>query len=135
MASACWIAASGTLLGLVEYLILRPAPLVEDLSWQTALLPSFILLVTTGLVEEFIFRGVLQKTAVDLLGRWGIVYVSVIFAVMHIGFLSVLDIVFVMGAGLYFGYVVHKTGSILGVTLAHGATNIMLFIVCPLLFG
>jgi len=34
---------------------------------------------------------------------------------------------------LFFGYSVHKTGSILGVTLSHGLTNIGLFLVFPFL--
>ena len=45
--------------GLVGYFILRPEPLVAELSWQAAWLPALILLVTTGFVEELIFRGVL----------------------------------------------------------------------------
>jgi len=128
------VGISGIGLGLVEYFILKPEPLVTELTWQAALVPALILLLTTGLVEEFIFRGVLQQTAVELLGKPGIVYVSLIFAVLHMGFLSVLDIIFVLGAGLYFGWVVYKTGSLTGVILAHGLTNIVLFIVAPLIF-
>lgn len=128
------VGISGVGLGFVEYFILKPEPLVAELTWQAALVPALILLLTTGLVEEFIFRGVLQQTAVEAAGKWGIVYVSLIFAVLHMGFLSVVDIVFVLGAGLYFGWVVYKTGSLAGVVLAHGATNIVLFIIAPLVF-
>jgi len=128
------VGISGIGLGFVEYLILKPEPMVAELTWQAALVPALILLFTTGLVEEFIFRGVLQQTAVELFGKWGIVYVSLIFAVLHMGFLSAVDIIFVLGAGLYFGWVVYKTGSLTGVILAHGATNIVLFIVAPLVF-
>ncbi|MBN1370187.1 MAG: CPBP family intramembrane metalloprotease [Dehalococcoidaceae bacterium] len=128
------VGISGIGLGFMEYLILKPEPMVAELTWQAALVPALILLFTTGMVEEYIFRGVLQQTAIELYGKWGIVYVSLIFAVLHMGFLSVADIFFVLVAGLYFGWVVHKTGSLTGVILAHGATNIVLFIVAPLLF-
>lgn len=123
-------------LGFAEYYILAVLPgkpLFEPLAvaptWQAAWLPALVLLVSTGFVEELIFRGVLQKTATEFMGGWGIVYVSLIFAVMHVGFLSWPDVAFVFAVALLFGWVVSKTGSILGVTLAHGATNIVLYIV------
>lgn len=122
--------------GAAEYyilVILPPEPLIETLSVEATLqstwLPALVLLLSTGFVEEFIFRGVLQKTATEVFGGWGIVYVSYIFAVLHIGFLSWIDVAFVFGVALFFGWVVKKTGSLLGVTLSHGITNIVLFIV------
>ncbi len=59
---------------------------------------------------------------------------SLLFAVLHIGFLSLIDVVFVFAVALFFGWVVKKTGSLLGVTLAHGITNILLYLVVPFLF-
>ena len=40
---------------------------------------------------------------------------------------------FVLLVSLLFSYIVHETGSILGVTLAHGFTNIGLFLIFPFL--
>ena len=65
---------------------------------------------------------------------WGILYVSLLFAVLHIGFLSWIDVVFVFAVALFFGWVVKKTGSLSGVTLAHGITNILLYLVLPFFF-
>jgi membrane protease YdiL (CAAX protease family) len=39
---------------------------------------------------------------------------------------------FVFVASLFLGWAYEKTGSLLGITLAHGLTNILLFIVLPL---
>jgi membrane protease YdiL (CAAX protease family) len=50
------------------------------------------------------------------------------------GFLSWLDVIFVFLVALFFGGVVKKTGSLLGVTLSHGITNIMLFLIAPFFF-
>ena len=122
---------SGILFGIGEHYILRPASLIAELTWQQAWLPALILLVTTGFVEEIIFRGVLQRAAVGVFGWWGIVYISLIFAILHIGFLSWLDVIAVFVIALFFGYVVKITGSLSGVTLAHGITNTMLFVVMP----
>ena len=128
------IALSGFVFGVVEYFILKPEAVVGEFTWQGIWPPALILLVTTGFVEEFIFRGVLQRTALEAFGWRGIVYVSLLFAVLHMGFLSWVDLVFVFVVALFFGWIVKKTGSLLGVTLSHGITNIILFLVAPFLF-
>jgi len=126
------VGLSGLLLGIAEYFILTPEPLVTELTWQEVWLPALIFLVCTGFVEELIFRGVLQRAAVEAFGSWwGIIYVSLLFAVLHVGFLSLIDVVFVFLVALFFGWVVKKTGSLFGVTLAHGITNIVLYLVVP----
>ncbi len=61
-------------------------------------------------------------------------YVSGLFAILHMGFLSWLDVIFVFSVALFLSWVVKKTGSLLGVTLSHGITNIMLFLVVPFFF-
>jgi hypothetical protein len=128
------VALSGLLFGVIEYLILAPEPMVTELTWQEVWLPALIFLMCTGFVEEFIFRGVLQRTAVEVFGGWGIIYVSLLFAVLHMGFLSLIDVVFVFFVALFFSWVVKKTGSLLGVSLAHGITNIILYLVVPFFF-
>lgn len=125
---------SGFAIGVAEYFILKPEPAVSELSWQVIWLPALIFLLSTGLVEEFIFRGVLQCTAGGLLGRWGLVYVSFIFAILHTGFLSWIDVVFVFVVALFFSWVVKKTRSLLGVTLSHGIANSVLYLIAPFFF-
>ena len=129
------VALTGIAFGVVEYYILAPQPLISELTLQNVWLPALIFLLCTGFVEEFIFRGVLQKTAIEAFGWQGIVYVSLLFAVMHIGFLSMIDVVFVFVVALFFGWVVNKTGSLFGVTLSHGITNSFLYLVLPFLLG
>ena len=129
------IAASGLVIGMLEYLILGLDPLITHLSWQTVVFPAFLLVVTTGFVEELIFRGVMQHTAWARFGWAGIVYVSLVFAVLHLGFFSWLDVAFVFAIAMFFGWVVKRTGSLLGVTLAHGITNAILYLIAPFLLG
>ena len=126
------VALSGVIFGVAEYLILRPEPLVSGLYWGEILFPAFVLLVGTGLVEEFVFRGVVQRASMEALGKWGLPYVAFIFAILHLIHHSAIDIAFVFVIALFFGWVVNKTGSLLGVTLAHGITNILLYLIIPL---
>ncbi len=121
----------GFVLGFAEYHILRPDPLINDLTLRSFVVPALILILATGLLEEFIFRGILQRTATAVLGPPAIIYVSVIFAILHIGYRSGTDIVFVFLIALLYGWVVRKTGSIIGVSVSHGVTNITLFLLVP----
>jgi hypothetical protein len=126
---------TGLPLGLIEYLILRPEPLVPVLSLPDVFLPALILLVCTGFAEEFIFRGIMQKAASDLLGqKTALILVGFIFAILHVTHLSVIDVVFVFGVAVFFSTVVRRTGSLIGVTLAHGLTNIALYLILPFYF-
>ena len=124
------VALTGMGFGMVEYLILRPEPLILALRWQEVIVPALILLVATGFVEELAFRGVMQRSA-QVLGSWGWIYIAVVFSVLQIGHLSALHWLFVLAVSLFFGWIVKRTGSILGVSLSHGLTNVCLFLIFP----
>jgi membrane protease YdiL (CAAX protease family) len=122
-------------LGFVEYAILRPEPL-GPLPWTAAgFLPALSVGLFTGFPEELIFRGIMQTAARPVLGRWNWVYVSAIFAVLHIGYKSFIDFVFVFAVGLFYGWVFERTRSIIGVSVGHGLANVVLFFVAPSVIG
>jgi membrane protease YdiL (CAAX protease family) len=125
------IALFGLVLGFGEYHILRPDPLISELTPAQFAVPALILMLATGFLEEFIFRGILQRAAADALRIPSILYVSLIFAILHIGYRSGSDILFVFTIALLYGWVVRKTGSIIGVSVSHGITNITLFLLMP----
>jgi membrane protease YdiL (CAAX protease family) len=126
------VALTGMSLGYIEYRILQPAPLTSNLGWEEAWLPALILLVCTGFAEELIFRGMMQEAATQVCGQvWGVLYVAVLFAVLHVGYQSLPDVLFVFNVALFFGLTKTVTGSILGISLAHGMTNILLFLTMP----
>src|SRR6266545_1643820 len=118
-------------IGALEYLILWPQPQSVGFSWNVFLLSSLSLVLFTGFSEELVFRALLQRLAQPALGRWGLVYVSLLFGVMHIGYLSVTDVLFVSAVGLLFAQLGRWSGSIFGITLVHGMSNIMLFLIMP----
>jgi membrane protease YdiL (CAAX protease family)/LysM repeat protein len=129
------IGLTGFLLGYIEYMILRPAPMVTALRLELIWLPALILLVFTGFLEELVFRGMLQYTALQQLGRFGIPYVAVIYTLLQLGYHSALHLLLVFSVSLAFGWFVWRTGSILGVILSHGLTNITLYLVLPILLA
>ena len=127
------IGLAGFGLGWVEYQILKPIPLVQSWRLQDIWIPMLILLVFTGFLEELVFRGLMQRASQDVMGKYGLLYISLLFAILHIGYRSFFDFGFVLLVGLAFALIAKHTRSIWGVTLAHGLTNIALYIVVPLL--
>lgn len=125
---------TGILVGLGEAQIIHPAALVFNLSWAQVAFPSLLLIVFTGFTEELAFRGLIQSTATAYLGVWpGILYTAIAWSVLHMGWSSGLDVLYVFGVGVVWGWIRYVNGSILGVVLAHGLANVVLFVVLPLL--
>jgi len=119
-------------LGYIEYMILKPQAIITPVTLGNIWLPAIILLVFTGLMEELAFRGVMFKAFADGVGsKFAVLYVSYIFAVLHITHLKILDIFFVFAVALLFTYAYKRFGTIIGITLAHGMTNTFLYIVWP----
>jgi membrane protease YdiL (CAAX protease family) len=129
------IGALGFGLGYLEFLILKPGPLAAYVTWVDVVTAALILMIFTGLLEEYIFRGLMQSAGMQMMGKFGLIYVAVLFAVLHLGYHSVVDVLFVLAVGLLFGWLVWKTQSLLGVSLAHGIANISLYVFFPLLIS
>ena len=129
------IALSGFILGFIEYMILRPQPLISSFTLETVLFAGIILVISTGFAEELLFRGIIQKNAENLLGNiYGVIFTSILFTVFHIGWYSNLDILFVFGGSMIYGYIFQKTRSLFGITLSHGICNSVLYLIMPFIF-
>lgn len=120
-------------LGAIEYAIIEPEALIPAWSIAELLLITAVMILFVGLVEELLFRAVLQDALVDRLGVWpGILLASGIFGLMHSGYQVPAELVFAGSIGLLFGYVYHRTDSVALVTIMHGVLNVFLFAVIPL---
>jgi hypothetical protein len=104
--------------GIVEYYILKPGVLVP-FSFESLIVPAVIIIVSTGFLEELAFRFA------------GIVLISVLFGFLHIGNLSVLDVLLAGSVGFIYALVVRVTDSLYGISISHGIINIMLFLIGP----
>ena len=127
------VALSGIAIGLADYVILKPQPLIEVLTLHSVVVPALILLVATGLVEELVFRGVIQRAA-ETVGAWGWIYVAVMSSVLQIGHHSIFHWLLALGMAMLYGWVVKRSGSIVGVALSHGIINVCLYLLFPLVF-
>ncbi len=128
------IALTGLPLGAIEFLILHPGGWIATLALGPLVVGAIVILLATGLSEELIFRAILMKRAVEGLGAaGGLLFVTAIFASLHIFFLNVVDLAFVFGVGLFYGVVVLKTKNLYGVVLSHSLGNVILYLVAPFL--
>ncbi|MGC9516064.1 MAG: tetratricopeptide repeat protein [Methanomicrobiales archaeon] len=126
------IAATGVILGFIEYLILKPKPLISVLNPENLLIASLIIIISTGLAEELLFRGIIQKNAQNIFkGLMGVFYVSLLFTSLHVGWESFPDLIFVFSVSMFYGYAFYKTESLFGITLSHGLSNTFLFLIFP----
>jgi len=124
------VALSGFPLGLAEYLVFRPERLVVRLGWEDLILPGLGFLLC-GFVVELIFRGIMQQTFGNALGWPGLIYVSLTFGLVNMGHFSSLGLLVGFGMGLFFAWVVRRTGSLFGVALAHGIAAWELYLLLP----
>ena len=106
--------------------------MVETLTIIGLIAPLIALYLGTGLLEELLFRGIIQRHGILTLGKWqGIIYTNLVFMILHTGWESGSDLVFVGVVGIIFSVIVERTGSILGVSFSHATTNLSLFVLTP----
>jgi len=129
------VAVTGIPFGMIEYLILKPQRLVIGLKWADMILPGIAIIGSVGFVTEMVFRGVMQQVSDRVLGRWGIIYISLLSAILTMGRFSILSLLFMFGVSLFFAWVVRKTRSLLGVIFSRGIMNAELYLVLPAIYG
>jgi len=131
--SAPALVVTGALLAEVEYSIIRPEGLIRALTLPELALITAVMVAFVGLVEEVIYRGVLQPVLEQRLGRGaGLLLVSGLFGLMHSAYHAPGELLFAAGIGLLFGALYDATDSLVLVTLLHGLLNVFLFGVIPL---
>jgi membrane protease YdiL (CAAX protease family) len=124
---------AGLTLGLVDYLILHPAPLSSALTLSASWKPALVLIATAGFGEEVIYRGLLQTGAMRALGRRGIIFVAVLYASMNVGYRSLMHVAFAFVVALAFAAITWKAGSILAVVVGHASLAAGLLLIAPFL--
>jgi len=121
----------GVVLGFVEYFVLRPQPILVGAGFlQMLTYILIVLMVMVGVVEELLFRGLLQGSLERIMPGWQAIGVaSVMFGLMHVGWMNPLEVLLAYGAGVAFGYLATVTDSLLAPIIAHGFGNLVLYLI------
>ena len=120
------------LLGFGEYLIIRPGYLIPDLTFENLLKLTFIMVFFVGLVEELIFRTILQTRLEHALSvQEALVITSLLFGLMHSGYGTYHEILYTGFVGFIMGLAFYKTRSLPFIAVLHGFVNVFLFGILP----
>jgi len=130
------IGLTGIPLGFVEYTILREQAWITGETITEVLFGGAVIFFATGLAEELIFRGIMMRRAMQVLGnKVGVLFVTLVFSAMHIFFRNAFDLTFVFLVGLLYAVVVVKTKSLWGAIMSHTLGNVILYLIAPFLLG
>jgi len=123
----------GFALGWGEYFVLHPQMLTAGLDIKNVFILIVTMILFVGVVAEFVFRSSLQTVLQGRLGsKAGLILSSMIFGFMHSGYHLPLELLYVSFAGMVFGLLFLLSKSLPVIALAHGVTNISLFLIAPL---
>jgi hypothetical protein len=118
----------GTGFAFIEHAILPNSELIPNFSAIELIQLSIVMIFFVAIVEELLFRVVLQRQLIDRSGAVvGILLTSVIFGAMHAGYANVYELVFAMAAGVILGVAFYKTRNLAFVVTIHAVNNIILF--------
>lgn len=122
--------------GPIEYWVLHPAPSFPTFELKYLLRDLVYMTFFVGLGEELLFRGLIQNDLINMFGtKTGIVGQAFLFSVMHITWRSPLELAFTFFAGLLFGILYRKTGTLTAPIFFHGINNVMLVAILPYYFS
>jgi membrane protease YdiL (CAAX protease family) len=127
------IALTGVPLSIIGYKFLHPDALITSFSGVQIAIAAVIIFIFDGLIEEVLFRGIIQSGAQDLVGKGAVLVSSTLSAIVYLGTLSWQYMFFTWLMGIVFGYFVYRTKSLWGAIVAHSIVSIGMLIVLPML--
>jgi len=123
----------GGALAEVETAILQSEALIPMWSFVQLAIITVVMIGFVGFVEEYLFRGLLQRGLQQEFGRWpGLLVASAVFGMMHSGYGLPEEILFASTIGLVFGLLYDYLDSLLLITVTHGVLNVFLFAIIPM---
>lgn len=123
---------AGLVFGQVEYTLVGAKELIPDLSSTNLLILIIIMVFIIGLIEELIFRSILQTSLEEFLGpAWGIFLSSLLFGIMHSTYGTPYEMAYTFLLGGFLGYLFYRTRSLPLVVMIHGSINVFLFGIIP----
>lgn len=120
------------LIGLGEYLCIRTGYLIPNLNFVNIFKLTFVMIFFVGLVEELIFRSILQtrlERALNL--QDALIITSLMFGIMHSVYGNFYEILYTCFVGFVIGLLYYKTKSLPFVAVLHGFANVFLFGILP----
>ena len=128
------VAGLGLGLGAIGF-VLVPQESISIPGRTEPLIATVSAVVVAGVTEELLFRGFVLMLALPLLGpSASLIFCALAATSLQIGYGSITNLAMTLVTSMVYGYLVLRSGSIVGVVLAHALANISFFVLLPL-FG
>jgi uncharacterized protein len=127
------VAVAALVLSALATPVLDLEPVTSDRSLPGILAAAMVVFLFAGVLEELVFRGIVQGAAAPLLGRWTFLAANLLFASTYLGCGSAALAVFMTLCGLFWGWWVQRTGSLAGAAIGHGLLAAGLLAIWPVL--
>ena len=122
---------TGLLAGLTAHLFLDLPRLPNAHSLRVVTVGAVVVFLCAGVVEELLFRGLLQGALEGQFGGWAIVLADVVFAAMYLPTRDTAALAALAAFGLFWGWYVRRTGGLAAVAIAHGLMAAGALVVWP----
>jgi len=118
--------AAGCVIGYLEWIITNPQQL-------ESLIPGILILTLCAFTDELIFRGLIQQSIEKAQGSSfiAILLTSILYTTFFISVPFSLELLLIFLVSIFYGYVVSKSKSIIGVSISHALVNIFCLIAIP----
>jgi len=124
----------GIIIAALEYRILEPEGMMENLQYLNIVLIFIVMFVFVGPVEELIFRSILLTRLEKTIGiKNGLFLSAILFGIMHSSFGRFSEILIAVFFGLIIGYIFQKTRNFPVILIINGTANMFLFGIFPIL--
>lgn len=114
------------------FALYRPPPSELSVGLVTSL-NGLAIILFAGILQELLFRGLLQTVMTPLFGKISILLVSIAFAASTLGVYSTPLSLAAFAMSLIFGYVYYRYQTLAGLMLAHGLFAFLYLLVLPAL--
>jgi uncharacterized protein len=120
--------------GAIGVVLFGSHALQRDPSPALVLAGCLVVFIFAGLLEELVFRGVIQR-ALEPLGTSCVILANVLFSATYLASGSLGTVLAVAAAGGMAGWWTRRTGSVAGAALAHGVLAAGYLVLWPALLG
>jgi membrane protease YdiL (CAAX protease family) len=103
-------------------------PVVHAHSLAGVAVAALVVFVFVGLMEELVFRGLIQGALEPLLGVWSVAAADLVFAATYLDSGSAAYTIGMAAFGLACGWWVRRTRSVAGAAVAHGLVAAVLLV-------
>lgn len=122
------VALGAALVAVLVAPLVHVVPVAHPHSALTWAVDAVVVFVFVGLLEELVFRGVIQGALDPLLGGWSILVADLLFAAAYLDSGSPGYIAGMAAFGMACGWWVRRTRSLAGAAVAHGLVAVALLL-------